>query len=143
MYDPLIFIHQFLQHLPPKNFQRLRYYGIHSSVTYKRVKGKLKEGMKREGDTIRVLFIILKAMLGFLQICEECGGTGFDKSCEAPDLLWLQQHVRGYVPKNKAPPNKRTYRSNCKENAQFSTGEAMPSSPEKGAKCSKMPELSA
>ena len=54
-----------------------------------------------------------------------------------------QHLIKETCPKNKAPPNKKTYRPNCKENTPFSTGEAMPSSPEKGTKCSKMPELSA
>jgi len=34
IFNPLSFIHQFLAHLPAKYFQRIRYYGLHSSPIY-------------------------------------------------------------------------------------------------------------
>ena len=104
VFDPLSFIHQFLQHLPPKYFQRLRYYGLHSGATYKRIKDKLPEKLKRLGDTIRTVIQIMRALLGVEMIeCEDCGGTDFEESHEMPDYEWLEKNIPNY--NKRAPPD--------------------------------------
>ena len=107
VFDPLTFIHQFLQHLPPKHFQRIRYYGLHASATYKRIKGQLPEKLKRLGTTVRTVFQLLRALLGVeLIACESCGETEFEESYEMPDTDWLEKNIPSYQPKGRSPPSR-------------------------------------
>jgi len=104
VFDPLSFIHQFLQHLPPKSFQRVRYYGLHSGKIYKRVKSSISQSLKREGRTVRTIMQIVRQLLGLeMIVCPECGGFDFDEEKEAPDYNWLANNIRGY--QLRAPPN--------------------------------------
>ncbi|MFK7906821.1 MAG: transposase [Chitinophagales bacterium] len=111
-FDPLSFIHQFLQHLPPKHFQRLRYYGLHASSKQAKVKGKIPEKLKRNGATVRTVMQIIRALLGVqLLECEKCGGVEFGKSIEKPDPQWLAKNVRGFNP--RASPNQLKNKPSC------------------------------
>ena len=105
VFDPISFIHQFLQHLPPRYFQRLRYYGLHASATFQKCKDKIPDRLKRKGETIRTLFQILKALLTkeMLQ-CEECSGCEFDRLPILIDEAYLKNTVPGY--QERGPPKR-------------------------------------
>jgi len=61
---PIEAIHQIVQHKLPPYFQRSRYYGIHSSIKYKSIKNKIDTALKRNTDTIKLLFMVLNYLLG-------------------------------------------------------------------------------
>lgn len=104
VFDPLCFIHQFLQHLPPKSFQRTRYYGIHASSKYKRIRNKLPKKLLRIGKTIRTLFQIVRALIGEEGLtCDGCGGYDLVRLHEPADQEWLSRHVPGF--QLRAPPS--------------------------------------
>ena len=125
VFDPLSFIHQFLMHLPPKSFQRIRYYGLHSSAWVKKIREEVSEKLKRHEDTIIILMRLLKHFLkAYFQQCEFCGGHDFEESVEAPDATWLSVHVRGYQVKDRSPPDALLQKVG-KENALFSNGGGM------------------
>jgi hypothetical protein len=106
IFDPLSFIHQFLQHLPPRHFQRLRYYGLHASIKQAKIKDQIPPKIKRNGATVRTVMQIIRALLGVeLLKCEKCGNIEFDKTIESPDNQWLAKNVRGYKPKPRGSPN--------------------------------------
>jgi len=103
VFNPLTFIHQFLMHLPPKYFQRMRYYGIHSSTTYKKIKDSINQKLLRNKKTVRSIIQIINGLLKVEIIaCKQCGGLAFEKHTQAADYNWLQKNIPGY--KNKAPP---------------------------------------
>ena len=60
---PLVAIDKMLQHVLEQYFQKNRYYGLHASSTYKKVKDDLPEKLKRVGRTIKTVFEILHALL--------------------------------------------------------------------------------
>ena len=60
---PLVAIDKMLQHVLEPYFQKNRYYGLHASSTYKKIKDDLPGKLKRVGRTIRTVFEILKAVL--------------------------------------------------------------------------------
>lgn len=106
VFDPFTFIQQFLVHLPPKYFQRMRYYGIHSSATYKKVKDKINQKLLRKKETVRSIIQIINGLLKEEIIaCKSCGGLEFDKHTELPDYQWLEKNIPGY--KNKSPPKNK------------------------------------
>lgn len=116
VFDPLNFIHQFLQHLPPKYFQRLRYYGLHASAKQAKIKDQIPKKLKRNGTTVRTAMQIIRALLGIeLLECEQCGAVEFEKNIEKPDLQWLSKNVRGYNP--RASPQKQNIAKSCSNNS--------------------------
>ncbi len=97
VFDPLSFIHQFLEHLPPKRFVRLRYYGLHHGITFKRIKGKITKLLKGQSLTVMIIMRILLATLKLkAKVCTHCGGMDFIESSESPDSQWLKNNVRNY-----------------------------------------------
>jgi len=104
----LIAIHKILKHKLPPYFHRVRYYGIHHPVKEKKIKQKLAGHLLRNKDSIQILFSLLTKMLNQLnksskKVCEECGGTSFDKEKIAGDAKWIYKSVVGYG-LNKSPP---------------------------------------
>jgi hypothetical protein len=51
--DVLSFIGRMVQHIFPKGFQRVRYYGLQATKTFKKWCEKIKEGMKRIGRVVQ------------------------------------------------------------------------------------------
>ena len=115
-FDPLNFIHQFLQHLPPKYFQRLRYYGLHASAKQAKIKDQIPKKLKRNGATVRTVMQILRALLGIeFFACEHCGAVEFEKNIEKPDLQWLTKNIRDFNP--RASPKKQSIRQSRSNNS--------------------------
>lgn len=113
-FDPLTFIQQFLVHLPPKHFQRMRYYGIHSSITYKKIKNTINEKLLRHQKTVKTIIQIISALLKEeILACKNCGGLEFEEQILPADNDWLKNNIPGY--KNKAPPKQQKHISKFKK----------------------------
>lgn len=95
--QPLLAIHHILQHVLPPYFQKCRYYGLHASSTYKKYQASIPTHLKRNQQTVRTLFQIIKAMLGVEKVqCEDCNNTTFDKIIISADHTWVSKNVTGY-----------------------------------------------
>ena len=101
--SPLVAIHQILQHQLPPYFQRVRHYGLHAAVTYQKIKDKIPDYLKREGQTVRTVIQILRALLGENpHSCEQCGGTDFEVDLLPTDRCYLYRHV---LHQGRSPPS--------------------------------------
>lgn len=99
---PLIAMHKFLQHQLPAYFQRVRHYGLHAGVTYAKIKDQLPDKLKRNGQTVRTVIQILKALLGQEpDKCEHCGGADFEVERMESDRTYLARHV---LNQGRSPP---------------------------------------
>lgn len=100
---PLLAIHHILQHVLPPYFQKCRYYGLHASATYKKYQSSIPAHLKRNQQSIRTLFQILKAMIGIEKIqCEVCKSTSFEKIIIPADHIWASKQITGY--QLRSPP---------------------------------------
>ena len=94
---PLLAIHHILQHVLPPYFQKCRYYGLHASSTFKKYQPSIPVHLKRNQQTVRTLFQILKTMMRIEEIqCEVCSGTSFDKIIVPADHTWASKQISGY-----------------------------------------------
>lgn len=102
--SPLIAISQILQHLLPPYFQKTRRYGIHSSVTKKKIGSNIQEILKRNDQTVRTLFEILTQLIkGTPYSCKKCQSEEYYIEQIKPDKKWVKQFLT--VPtKGRAPP---------------------------------------
>lgn len=101
--QPLVAINQFLIHVLPPYFQKSRYYGIHNHRTYESVKDRIPQKLKRNTQTIRILFAIIKYLSGLTPYqCEQCMGTAFDNTTIRPDNNWVFQFIT--LPNYRGPP---------------------------------------
>gem|GEM_PF-895955 len=108
-FDPLSFIHQFIEHLPPRYFQRMRYYGLHAPATYRRIKDQIPSKLKRKSCTVRTLIQILKALLGEEMLkCAVCDGILFTNNPIEQDLKWLERSIPGYHKRGPPAPKHMT-----------------------------------
>ena len=93
----------FLQHQLPAYLQRVRYYGLHASATYTKVKDKIPDQLKRNGKTVRTVIQVLTALLATEPYqCENCGGTAFDRTSIKSDRHYLNRHV---LHQGRSPPS--------------------------------------
>ena len=104
---PLDAIHAILQHKLPPYFQRSRYYGIHSSATYHKIKDKMSEGLKRNPSTIKLLFSLMREKLQIPKInktpsCQNCKSEKLYTAQIKPDKIWKYLYIKNY--NNKSPP---------------------------------------
>jgi hypothetical protein len=103
---PLIAMHKFLQHQTPAYFQRVRHYGLHAGITYAKIKDQLPTTLKRNGQTVRTVIQILRALLaGNPYKCEHCGGDDFEFEILQVDRTYLVQHV---LHQGRSPPSGQT-----------------------------------
>jgi len=106
--SPLVAINQFLSHVLPPYFQKSRHNGIHAANTYRRIKDKIPQRLKRNSESIKALFVILNHMNGQKEhLCEECQGYEFEILPLKADQAWIFEFVT--IPSYRAPPIK--YRS--------------------------------
>jgi len=112
--NPLIAMQMILQHQVPRYFQRVRHYGLHSTVTYKKIKDQLPNHLKRNGHTVRTVIQILKSMLKQIPYCcTNCGGFEFEKEPIAVDQNYIGQYI---TLKKRGPPLVRTGASEDNKN---------------------------
>lgn len=104
--QPLVAINQFLSHVLPPYFQKSRYYGIHAAATFKKVRPLIPKKLKRNTETIRLLFKILNHLAGLKShVCEKCQHTDFSISPLNADVDWIFNFIT--IPSYRAPPIKR------------------------------------
>ncbi len=58
--DVYTFIGRMVQHIMPKGFQRIRYYGLEATKTYKKWTQVIQEGIKRAGRVVKGAYQIVK-----------------------------------------------------------------------------------
>ena len=82
--DVMTFIGRMVQHIVPKGFQRIRYYGLQATKTLKKWVDVIKEGLSRAGRVIRGVYEVI-ASKGYRErfqqmsgrdplVCKLCGG---------------------------------------------------------------------
>jgi glutathione S-transferase len=99
---PLVAMHQLLQHQTPAHFQRVRHYGLHAASTRRKIGDQLPQAVKKEGQTVRTLIQILRALLGTEPFrCGQCGSTGFEVQPINSDRSYLDSHV---LHRDRSPP---------------------------------------
>jgi len=102
--EPLLAMHQILQHLLPPYFQRSRHYGLHAAPTYERLKDGLPKAVKRNGATVRTIIQLLKALLREEPYrCEACQGEAFTVTPLLPDEAFIERCL-GLPQGWRAPP---------------------------------------
>lgn len=99
---PLVAMHLLLQHQTPARFQGVRHYGLHAPSTWRKIKDQLPQTVKKEGQTVRALIQILRALLGTEPFrCEQCGSTGFEVQPISSRRSYLDSHV---LHRDRSPP---------------------------------------
>lgn len=99
---PLVAMHQLLQHQTPAHFQRVRHYGLHSASARRKIGRQLPQAVKKEGQTVRTLIQILRALLGTEPFrCEQCGSTGFEVQPISSSRRYLHSQV---LHRDRSPP---------------------------------------
>ena len=100
---PLVAIDQFLKHVLPPYFQKSRYYGIHNHSTYEAIKDSIPKQLRRNTQTIRILFSIINYLSGLSpHRCEACNGVAFSSSPISVDHKWIFQLIT--IPNYRGPP---------------------------------------
>ena len=101
---PLVALDHILQHVLPPSFQKARYYGLHAASTYRVIKDKIPDSLKRNKNTIPTLFQILHQLLQLTPYrCEVCQSPDYAIYEIQPQKDWINTIIA--IPKNKASPN--------------------------------------
>ena len=91
---PLVFIHQYMQHVPPPYFQKVRYYGIHSSASQGKVRKRLPKLIRKNGQTIRTVFEIVTEVMKLPTLkCDRCGHMEFSIELIKPDKEYIYKFI--------------------------------------------------
>ena len=100
---PLIAMQLLLQHQLPLYFQKVRHYGLHAANTYQKVKNQIPHHLKRNGQTVRTVIQILRALLaGQPHQCQHCRSTDFEVDQIAADRTYLKRHI---LHQGRSPPS--------------------------------------
>lgn len=100
---PLVAMDQLLQHQLPAYFQRVRHYGLHSGVSYKKIKDQIPDELRRNGQTVRTVIQILRTLLAQEPYqCQHCGATDFEVEPLQTDRSYLVRYV---LHQGRSPPN--------------------------------------
>ncbi len=104
--DPIVAMRQIMIHVLPPNFQKVRTYGIMTKSKSEKIKITIPELIKENGQTIRTLFQIVKALLQIPDEeeikCVSCQSTDSEIEIIKPDAEWYNKHIRGEG-RNKSP----------------------------------------
>lgn len=93
--DPLVFIQQYLQHVPPPYFQRVRYYGIHSGRSFHKIKEEIPHLLRSHGRTVRTIMEIITHLLKREKItCQKCDHDEFEVTNVSSDRLFIEKYIR-------------------------------------------------
>lgn len=107
---PLIAIHQIVRHVLPPYFQKSRYYGLHASSTFKKITDQIPSYLKRNNQSIRTLFQILKGLLKINPYeCETCHSSDYEMTELKPDKEWGGEFIL-YQSKRAPPMNVKATR---------------------------------
>jgi hypothetical protein len=109
---PLAAIHQMVSHVLPPYFQKARYYGLHASATYKRIKDQLPDKLKRNGirsgRSFQILFDLLKISP---YCCELCGSGDYSMLVVLPDRQYKFQFLS--LKPGRSPPTINSFKYNA------------------------------
>lgn len=104
--EPIVAMRQIMIHVLPPNFQKVRSYGIMTKTKSEKIKISIPELIKDNGNTVRTLFQIVKALL---QIgdeepikCTVCQGIENEVIEIKPSKEWYDNNIR-HQSKNKWP----------------------------------------
>lgn len=99
--DPLTAIHQIIQHVLPRHFQKSRHYGLHHTCTL--IRNQAEEAIKAHPATVRTaLRIITDLLKRELLQCPSCHGIKFIRTEFPPDSVYLSRYMPNAT--NRAPP---------------------------------------
>ena len=100
---PLVAMQLLLQHQLPLYFQKVRHYGLHAANTYQKVKKHIPHHLKRNGQTVRTVIQILRALLAEQpHQCQHCGSTDFEVDQITADRTYLKRHI---LLQGRSPPS--------------------------------------
>ena len=100
---PLVAMQLLLQHQLPLYFQKVRHYGLHATNTYRKIKKHIPHHLKRNGQTVRTVIQILRALLAKQpHQCQHCGSTNFEVEHLATDRTYLKRHI---LLQGRSPPS--------------------------------------
>ena len=112
--NPLVAIDQMMQHVLAPYFQKNRYFGLHASNTFRKLKANLPEKLKRKGRTIRTVFEILKSLLEKPAYeCERCGSINYEIKEVRPDKKWKFNYLTLFL--IRPPPLQIKYKLTTNE----------------------------
>lgn len=104
--DPLVAMRQIMIHVLPPNFQKVRTYGIMTKSKCEKIKINIPNLIKENGQTIRTLFQIIKALLQIPDEeeikCTSCQCSDSEIEIIKPDAEWYNKHIHRES-KNKTP----------------------------------------
>lgn len=106
---PLEAIDAIMQHCLPAYFQKTRYYGIHSSATYRKHQKTLKKRIKTNGKTVKTIIQLISISLGYdVTVCQKCGHKEIVVEPIKCDSQWIHSFIK--VPtRNKDPSDLSKY----------------------------------
>lgn len=100
--NPLVFMHQMLQHLPPPYFHRCRRYGLHANSKDALTKEYITKKVKENTHVIRTVMAILKDLMKLeVLACEKCKHTEFETHQLKPDKSFIFRYIT--IPKIRSP----------------------------------------
>ena len=93
--DVLTFIGRMVQHILPKGFQRIRYYGLQATKTFKKWVEVIKEGLRKVGQAIKGVYEVV-ASKGYRERYKEMSGRDplLCRCCGREMYLWKIWHPK-------------------------------------------------
>lgn len=93
--DVLTFIGRMVQHILPKGFQRIRYYGLQATKTFKKWVEAIKEGLRKVGRAIKGAYEVV-ASKGYRERYKEMSGRDplICRCCGREMYLWKIWHPK-------------------------------------------------
>lgn len=93
--DVLTFIGRMVQHILPKGFQRIRYYGLQATKTFKKWVEVIKEGLRKVGQAIKGAYEVV-ASKGYRERYKEMSGRDplICRCCGREMYLWKIWHPK-------------------------------------------------
>jgi hypothetical protein len=88
--EPIVAIHEFMRHVLPPYFQKSRYYGLHSSSTFKKYKDNIPKKFQHNTESIKNLFALVNAFFKLEPYaCEKCKHTEFKIEPIRANPTWI------------------------------------------------------
>jgi len=93
--DVLTFIGRMVQHVLPKGFQRIRYYGLQATRTYEKWSQAIKEGLKNFDKTVKGVYEVVES-INYRQRYMESSGKDPLRCpfCEHEMKIWVMWHPK-------------------------------------------------
>jgi len=93
--DVMTFIGRMVQHILPKGFQRVRYYGLQATKTFKKWVVEIREGLKKAGRVLKGVYEVIRTK-GYRERYEEMSGRDpmICRYCGHEMELWKRWHPK-------------------------------------------------